>query len=100
MKRYEGDIKTNALARMQEVGVKQTGEELGISIQTLYKWRNEDKNSASAQADLSNAKMEEMIRLLKNDDALEAKLRQLEAENTELRKSLAQMRRAFVAMFE
>ena len=100
MKRYEGDIKSNALARMQEVGVKQTGEELGISIQTLYKWRNEDKNSASSQADLSNAKMEEMIRLLKNDDALEAKIRQLDAENEELRKSLAQMRRAFVAMFE
>ena len=100
MKRYEGDIKANALARMQEVGVKQTGEELGISIQTLYKWRNEDKNSASSQADLSNAKMEEMIRLLKNDDALEAKIRQLDAENEELRKSLAQMRRAFVSMFE
>ena len=100
MKRYEGDIKANALARMQEVGVKQTGEELGISIQTLYKWRNEEKNSASSQADLSNAKVEEMIRMLKNDDALEAKLRQLESENAELRKSLAQMRRAFVAMFE
>ena len=100
MKRYEGDIKSNALARMQEIGVKQTGEELGISIQTLYKWRNEDKNAATSQADLSNAKMEEMIRLLKNDDALEARLKQLEAENAELRKSLSQMRRAFVAMFE
>ncbi len=52
------------------------------------------------KGDQSGAKMEEMIRLLKSDDALEMRLKQLEMENAELRKNLSNMRRVLVAMFE
>lgn len=100
MKRYEGDMKEQAIARMQEIGVKRTGEELGISIQTLYKWRNEKKDSQGFSKERPNEKMEEMIRLLKSDDDMDTKILQLEAENAELRKSVAQMRRALISMLE
>lgn len=100
MKRYEGDMKEQAIARMQEIGVKRTGEELGISIQTLYKWRNEKKDSQLFSKEQPNEKMEEMIRMLKSDDDMDTKILQLEAENAELRKSVAQMRRALISILE
>lgn len=100
MKRYEGDIKEQAIARMQEIGVKRTGEELGISIQTLYKWRNEKKDGQIFSKEQPIEKMEEMIRMLKSDDDMDTRILQLEAENAELRKSVAQMRRALISMLE
>ncbi len=100
MKRYEGDLKAKALARMNEVGVKKTGEELGISIQTLYKWRNEDQPAAPLGKKAADGKLDTLVQIIKNDGSLEAKIQRLEAENAELRKTLAQMRKAFVAMFE
>ena len=39
MIRYTKEQKEAALNRVQEIGVLKTHNEMGISIQTLYKWR-------------------------------------------------------------
>ena len=41
MVRYTQEQKEEALKRVQELGVAKASEELHISTQTLYKWRNE-----------------------------------------------------------
>ena len=102
MKRYEKELRGKALARMREVGVKKTGEELGVSIQTLYKWRGEGKERKIVilNAEEQQEKLDSLIQLLKTEDDMGARVAQLEAENSQMRKSLAQIRRAFMAMFE
>ena len=102
MKRYEKELRGKALARMREVGVKKTGEELGVSIQTLYKWRGEGKERKIVilNAEEQQEKLDSLIQLLKTEDDMGVRVAQLEAENSQMRKSLAQIRRAFMAMFE
>lgn len=41
MARYTSEQKAQALQSMAEIGVVKTKEALGISAQTLYKWKNE-----------------------------------------------------------
>lgn len=99
MKRYGEDIKAQALASIKAVGVKKTSEEMGLSIQTLYKWRNEGKKPSGSKGK-QEGKTGDLLQLLKEDHSLEKKIQQLEDENANLRKTLAQMKKAFVAMFE
>jgi len=42
-KTYSPEEKERVLARSEEIGVQKTSEETGISIQTLYAWRNKSK---------------------------------------------------------
>lgn len=99
MKRYGEEIKAQALARIEEIGVKKTGEEMGLSIQTLYKWRNEAKKPSASKAK-KEGKSADLLQIIKADASLEKKVQQLEEENAHLRKTLAQMKKAFAAMFE
>ena len=99
MKRYGEDIKAQALASMNSIGVKKTSEEMGLSIQTLYKWRNEGKKPADAKEQLQGGSAD-LLQLIKEDDSLIRKLQQLEEENANLRQTIARMKKAFVAMFE
>ena len=99
MKRYGEDIKAQALASINAVGVKKTSEEMGLSIQTLYKWRNEGKKP-SASKGIKEGKSDDLIQIIKEDAGLQKKIQQLEEENANLRKTIARMKKAFAAMFE
>lgn len=105
MSKYSIEQKQEAISLMEKMGVKKTGEELGISIQTLYKWRNEQKDRATGDAqpyadpddvnqwDDENALLETM-----SHDALEAKVRQLEEEVEALRQVNARLKKALSAL--
>lgn len=102
MRRYSAEEKQQALARAAEIGVAKTGEEMGIAIQTLYKWRNEEKQAASTQDGLkvqpaaSAVDRAEIKKLIKSNDMYEAKIKTLEEENTQLRQSIAKLKRALM----
>ncbi|MCL1854612.1 MAG: transposase [Clostridia bacterium] len=98
MKRYSEDIKKQALESMKAIGVKRTGEEMGLSIQTLYKWRNDVKRLGGRPA--STGKSAELLRVLKEDNTQEEKIRQLEIENAKLRQTIVRMKKAFIEMIE
>ena len=98
MKRYSDELKQQALERIGMIGVKQTGEEMGLSIQTLYKWRN-DAKELGGRASISG-KTADLLRLLKEDDSQEAKIRELEMENAKLRQSIVRIKKAFIEMME
>ena len=55
--KYTMEKKAEALARMAEIGVQKTSEEMNISVQTLYKWRNEERDGAEASRDYIYALM-------------------------------------------
>ncbi len=101
MPKYAPEKKEAAMTRMAEVGVAKTSEELGISVPTLYKWRNETGDKADSSA-LSQEALQEV---LGSDPYLEKKLRQVEAENAalreenlELRQRLAKMKTAMISL--
>ena len=100
MKRYDRNIKTTAIKLLREKGVKETAEELGISIQTLYKWRNEDKLFFRFRTEAPTPEMEDMVRILRNDDVTDIKIERLDAENIRLRRTITLMRKALLAMLD
>lgn len=100
--KYSQEKKAAAIERIAKIGVKRASEELGISVQTLYKWRNEgDSGTMRSRPVLSEAKTEELRQALLNDQFLESKVKQLEDqnhalrdENKMLRAKAAQMKKA------
>ena len=98
MKKYSDELKRKALESITAIGVKRTGEEMGLSIQTLYKWRSDAKGLDGYV--VSSAKTAEFLPLLKEDDSQETKIRQLEAENAKLRQTITRMKKAFIDIIE
>lgn len=72
--RYDKEFKEQALKLSDEVGVKKAAEQLGIKYHTLTDWRKIRKNK------------EELILLSSSTDA-QARIRQLEKENMELKQA-------------
>lgn len=95
--RYTAEQKEKALESIKSIGVSKTSKELGITTGTLYKWQAEmtDGDGSTKKAKIANAK-----KLLKNDDALEKKIRQLEDENRQLRDTNDKLRKALAALVE
>lgn len=96
MKRYTPEQKSNALSRIEEIGVAKTAEELNISTQTLYKWRNEVKEIDSSEATQAVTKVSAAKDLLANDrnlqeqiESLESQLKSSRAQNLRYRAALA-----------
>lgn len=83
--KYNQEKKAAALERIAEIGVKKASVELGISVQTLYKWRNEGDGGTSRRPAQSEAKTEELRQTILNDQFLESKVKQLEDQNHALR---------------
>lgn len=101
MIRYSAEQKENALKRMQEIGAKKTQEELGISIQTLYKWRTEAMGGVKKYTGRKSKKhTEDAQALLKDDGALLEKLNRLESENADLLTMNLKLRRALKAFMD
>lgn len=97
MPKYAPELKEKAIQSMNEIGVKKTQEALGISVQTLYKWRNQEE--APAQRKQPEG-LEEIYKLLMEDEGLLVKVSQLEAENSALRTKVAQLKKALWGMVE
>ena len=102
--KYTSEQKSAALKSIQDVGVSKTAEALKISVQTLYKWRNEADTQPSETAKPKGhrtAKTKETLdahALLEKDKSLEQKISQLEAENAALRTLVAKYRAALAAV--
>lgn len=102
--RYAPETKKKALESIAEFGVKKTQENMKISMQTLYKWKNEGKGAKAPavgkrvvtgrkrnakKANETPAAEERKAaaqKLIQEDDlSLLQKIMQLEAENAGLR---------------
>lgn len=99
MVRYTAEQKAQALQFMSENGAKKTKEEYGISIQTLYKWRNGDapatgkKRGRKPNADKLNA-------LLQDDGGAVATIAQLQKENLALRTQNEKLKKALQSFLD
>ena len=105
MIRYTAEQKEAALARMAEIGPRKTQQELGISLQTLYKWRTESGSKtertkkAPEKKARKNAKTEDLQPLL-NDTLLLEKLNKLQEENARLIETNMKLKKALLAMMD
>ena len=105
MIRYTKEQKQEALAKAQEIGVLKTHEEMGISIQTLYKWRAEaegrtEEKAQSARGRKAAGKKNNDLQALLDDDAIANKIARLEEENAALIAANLQLKKALMAMLE
>jgi len=88
--KYTVDKKAEAMARMAAIGVAKTSEEMNISVQTLYKWRNEAKEgSISGQ---SNVESDALRQFIHNEEMQAAAIKRLEGEADKLRDENAKLR--------
>lgn len=113
MIRYSPEQKAEALKMVEEVGVSKTSEAMGISSATLFKWKRETGTQApsrqrtkaaakkpAVQRGASKKAAVEAAKELLKDDGASAKLRQLEAENADLRDTNAKLRKALAALLD
>ena len=101
MRRYTPAEKGEALKRASEIGVAKTGQELGISIQTLYKWRNEAKETAALSGGIvGNGSVGDALKLLMREDSNAQRVKLLEAENEELRETCASLKNVLAAIIQ
>ena len=101
MRRYTPAEKGEALKRASEIGVAKTGQELGISIQTLYKWKNEAKENAALSGSIvGNGNVSEALKLLMKDDANAQRVKQLEAENQALKETCSGLKNVLAAIIQ
>lgn len=104
--KYKPDDKSKALSRIAEVGVRQTSQEMNISMQTLYKWQREPQAEAQDTLPLKmEMPGEELRQLILNEKSLETTLNRLEKENVSLRdenaalrQTIAQLKNALIAL--
>lgn len=98
---YTEEQKAQALQSIQENGVSKTSEAMGISIQTLYKWRSADAAAPKTTGKRRGPKADTQARkLLAESDDTAAKLAALQAENTRLRETNLKLRKALAAMLD
>ncbi|MCL2811841.1 MAG: hypothetical protein FWD25_08130 [Clostridia bacterium] len=88
--KYTMDKKAEAMARMAAIGVQKTSEEMNISVQTLYKWRNEAKDASSVG--LPNVDSEALRQLIENEEMQAAAIKRLEGDAERLRDENAKLR--------
>ena len=99
MVRYTEEQKAQALQYMAENGVQKAKEELGISVQTLYKWRN---GGAAPKAGQKRGRKpsKEVAALLKDDGGAVQKIAQLEKENLALRTQNEKLKKAIQSFLD
>ena len=98
MIRYTKEQKEAALNRVQEIGVLKTHNEMGISIQTLYKWRADAEGKDAADGRKKMQKNE--YQALLDDDVIANKINRLEEENAALISDNLQLKKALMSLLE
>jgi len=88
--KYTMDKKAEAMARMAAIGVQKTSEEMNISVQTLYKWRNEAKDASVAG--LPSVDTDALQKLIENEEMQAASIKRLEGDADRLRDENAKLR--------
>ena len=83
---------------MQEIGVLKTHNEMGISIQTLYKWRADAEGKDAADGRKKMQKNE--YQALLDDDVIANKINRLEEENAALIAANLQLKKALLSLLE
>lgn len=71
---------------------------MGISAQTLYKWKNEVKETPTPTADKKRVATQDLLKA--DDDYLREKIAQLENENAKLRSLNGNLKKALQAFIE
>ena len=87
--KYTMEKKAEAMARMAAVGVQKTSEEMNISVQTLYKWRNEARDASAGQP---NVDADALRQFIQNEEMQAAAIKRLEDESAKLREENAKLR--------
>lgn len=99
--KHSEETRAKALEMMKESGVSKTHEEMGISLQTLYKWRNDEKKTLSASTLIQEdgkAVLEARQALADSEAAWADERERLVAENMKLREENAKLRGALRAL--
>lgn len=93
--KHTEETRRNALAMMKEIGAQKTHEATGISMMTLYKWRNAEANATQSAATDSSVVDAARKLLAEGDDqtrqiiSLEQQVAALTAQNAQLTRDLA-----------
>lgn len=100
--RYTDEQKAQALESIQKNGVAKTGEAMGISLQTLYKWKNQNiTEETPATGKRRGRKPKEAARaLLAETDDTAARLTAVQEENLRLRETNQKLRKALAALLD
>ena len=77
MNSYSNDFKKEAIRLSDEIGVKKAAAQLGLPYYTLADWRNRNRDKITGEATAPAKPLDSA--------AKEARIRQLERENAELR---------------
>ena len=75
-KAYSNEFKVEALKLSDEIGVKKAASQLGLPYYTLADWRNRTRSKIEGGGETESGKAQ---------TEQEARIRELEKENTELR---------------
>jgi len=70
MKRYDKEIREQALKLSDEAGIKKASEQLGVVYGTLADWRKQRSRNSNNKRDVSNNPDDEIARLKKEVTAL------------------------------
>ena len=98
MIRYTKEQKEAALNRVQEFGVLNTLNEMGIYIQSMYKWRADAEGKDAADGRKKMQKNE--YQALLDDDVIANKINRLEEENAVLIAANLQLKKALLSLLE
>lgn len=90
--KYDVEKKAKAIARMSEIGVAKTSEEMNISVQTLYKWRSESQTDDVATTPAQpNNDLNGLLQVIHSEERQAAAIKRLEEENCKLREENAKL---------
>lgn len=98
--RYTDEQKEQALQLAKQIGIPKAGKELGITLQTMYKWAKADKEAAQPAAPDYSQQENAARALLSEDTCDQDRLAYLEAENARLRQMNDKLRKALRAFVE
>lgn len=98
--RYTEEQKAQALQSVQEIGVAKTSEAMGISLQTLYKWKSQSGEVDATSRRRSRKAKDDARALLAEADDTTVRLAALQEENLRLREMNQKLRKALAAMLD
>ncbi len=100
MIKYTDEQKKQAMELVAQKGIRAAHDELGIAIQTLYKWRNNAGVAPSPRGRKPKAQRVDAAKLVNDNEYLETKIKTLEAEVKLLVEKNAALRKALAAFID